>query len=1043
MSTATALPAEVQLAKEKPQGAFCLRTRYALSANSANSWTASSLVSLPLQTGTPGTFTDVKQGCINCTVQITNTNAYVDYLNFGPCGAIIFFDEMRVYSSGTPVEENLRYSETVDLLMEQGGWQDQPYHVYRRNKWRANNGCAKDRHLNFVKPSMVDSTGCPMFGRTPFMDKNSAVYHPASIAFGYIPEAGQTGNAAASVTDLGSKAISLAALGASVDVKFGQIFGTDSAGYFNDDSLQSVDYATLQARTSYATRTTTAGAPTATASAFGTVIAGRNAHVAYLTGSLIPSNSIGAWRHTQVAHYGNAQVDLERTYPWLPCATYTPALWPDYQPSTLQGEVGDDEVDAFIGKTKIAEYFKYLANVRSLPIGLQGSLNGSDTIPIDRSYAEPGLALTASSGGSTSAGNNSYVEYRVSMPFVSGIYGILADKMFPDLLIGANNIRIEFKLASNQKALWLTMDPCRRVPGTVRDFAPFTGSAQGKKRRVEDPKGNGADATTGGNGLCQFASEDAALGCTFAGVCYFQASDVTSYGNGAGVAATGTATKGNGAIVPYSNMYTSTCAMGEDFIAPINSVIIHAAPGNGYVSMNGRNGGEIATGISGFTTSTRSELPKPQYVPCAQPWLQKAFTTGLPGAVAEVLSIYVNERDSCYGTYLPASVPQTRRCQVSSRLGVSDNFNNAGVTVFAIRDLQYIGEQVQLDDISTSAIIQHAATSEIVVWTRGFRSFEANCSTGVQQNIILPIQIGQATALYLVFRPSAQLTSQDYYSNSFCNPFTGLSYSNTASVASDFSQNIGKAGRANDVGGNYQLKSTLDTSSMGTFSYQLFSGTKQYPLQPIQTVSEMLVEREKSTHSLHNWNWCSSEAMSLTKWNNPQNALNLTGLSFDPFLDMGFFTTFVPIAALDDQTITQNPYFAIAEVRDDGSTAGVDGVANSSCIRIRGIRQEPFRSVTNNNFIGVLNKFVPPIGTFYLGWDFESWTNHEDLMRTGKFLGQEQLSIRMTGTELMNTTNVLSPSNTVGTTTQIGCTAIVPHVVKLSFVPGGHMLSYY
>ena len=30
-STATALPAEVQLAKEKPQGAFCLRTRYALS----------------------------------------------------------------------------------------------------------------------------------------------------------------------------------------------------------------------------------------------------------------------------------------------------------------------------------------------------------------------------------------------------------------------------------------------------------------------------------------------------------------------------------------------------------------------------------------------------------------------------------------------------------------------------------------------------------------------------------------------------------------------------------------------------------------------------------------------------------------------------------------------------------------------------------------------------------------------------------------------------------------------------------------------------
>ena len=407
------------------------------------------------------------------------------------------------------------------------------------------------------------------------------------------------------------------------------------------------------------------------------------------------------------------------------------------------------------------------------------------------------------------------------------------------------------------------------------------------------------------------------------------------------------------------------------------------------------------------------------------PWAAKSFSAN---------SNYINERASCYGTYLPASVAQTRRCQVSSRLDVSDNFNNAGITVFAIRDLQYIGEQVQLDDISTSAIIQHAATSEIVVWTRGYRSFEANCSVGVQQNIILPIQIGQATALYLVFRAAAQLTSTDYYSNAFYNPFTGLSFSSSSTIASTAGV-IGKSTRSPDVGGIYQLKSTLDTSSMGAFSYQLFSGTKQYPLQPIQTVSEMIVEREKSTHSLHNWNWCSSEAMSLTSWSVPQNALNLTGLCFDPFLDMGFFTTFVPVAALDDQTITQNPFFVIAECDDSGGFKP----------RVRGIRQEPYKAPgSNNGFVGVLNKFVPPIGTFYLGWDFESWTNHEDLMRTGKFLGQEQLSIRMTGCELMNCINVLSPSNgAVGVATQIGCTAIVPHVVKMSFVPGGHMLTYY
>lgn len=29
-----------------------------------------------------------------------------------------------------------------------------------------------DKHINFIKPAMVDATGVPMFGRTPFMVRN-------------------------------------------------------------------------------------------------------------------------------------------------------------------------------------------------------------------------------------------------------------------------------------------------------------------------------------------------------------------------------------------------------------------------------------------------------------------------------------------------------------------------------------------------------------------------------------------------------------------------------------------------------------------------------------------------------------------------------------------------------------------------------------------------------------------------------------------------------------------------------------------------------
>jgi len=367
-------------------------------------------------------------------------------------------------------------------------------------------------------------------------------------------------------------------------------------------------------------------------------------------------------------------------------------------------------------------------------------------------------------------------------------------------------------------------------------------------------------------------------------------------------------------------------------------------------------------------------------------------------------------------------------------LAISDaTFGSSGTTAFAIRDIQYIGEQVQLDDISASAIIQQAATSEIVVWTRGYRGFNANATAGSEQNIILPIQIGQATALYTVFRPTSQTLNFDYYSNSFVCPFVGLSFDGSKTgVDAATGAYFGRNGRQADVGGLYTINSTLDTQNQGLFSYQLFSGTRQYPLQPIQTVSDLLVEREKSTHSLHNWSWCGTENMHLISWGKNFNSSTSTGYVFDPFLDLGFFTTFVPTLALDDQTITQNPYFSIAEVNEGGFPMQP----------IRGVRQAPVAVSTQSQFVGVLNQFVPPIGTFFLGWDFESWTNHDDLMRTGKFLGQEQLTLRMTGCKLME---ALNPASSYGPPLPqpISVTAIVPHVVKLSFVPGGHMLSYY
>ena len=1002
LNTATALPAEVQLGREKPQGAFCLRSRYSLSANSASSWNAGTTLSIPLQTGTPGTFTDVKQGIIQATIQITNNNPYVDYLNFGPSGAMILFDEMRIYSSGTPIEENLRYSETADLLTIQGGHQCRPFHVYRRNNWRANNGNAGDKHVNFIKPAMVDGLGVPMHGRTPFMDKNSAVYCPPSIQFGQsgigvaAPGAISVFGASNNLAGIQNSVGTTGGLGTTVESKCFFDSGFAATAASNAPFIINLGVDIPVSNLGYALVADAVGDATVNMSGIymGKTYAGGMKHrTAFHTQPAAAATSLEGpptdhlpYKNTQFARTNglNTSLNINDTLALRTAAVYCPSQWPDYQPSTLLGEFDDEEVNNILGKAKVSEYMKYLCNVRSLPIGVTGK------IAVGTSYYQTNTPLDAAAGSSTNAPANSYTQYRVSMPFLSGIYGIFAEKMFPDMLIGANNIRIEFKLAQNAKALWTTMDPCRRVPGTLRDFVPFTGTLTGPR--------NVATTDGGANlydGIPRINPAVAGLGCGLSGVFF----------NGL---YTGTSR------IVGTEMYNTDSAMGLDLASPQFNVGNVGTPGafvvNAVPKANQLSQGAL---IGGFSYEHVTNLPKPQWVPSATPWLKA------PGDITSV----VNENAACWGTYLPASQAQVRRCQMSTRLqATTDNFNNVGTTIFSIRDIQYIGEQVQLDDVVTSAIIQSAATSEIVVWTRGFRSFEAATDNANQQNIILPIQIGQAEALYLLFRPAVITTSYDYYSNAFYCPFVGLSYAKPADV---------------DVGGTYTLTSSLDSASQGQFSYQLFSGTKQYPLQPIQTVSEMITEREKSIHSLHNWDWCTTENMSLCRWGSKIGATSADqGLDYDPFIDFGYLTTFVPVYALDDQTITQNPYLQVAEALEAD-------IEYSTRSRVRGTRMPTTTAPgIGNVFSGVLNEFVSPIGSFYLGWDFESWTNHQDMMRTGKFLGQEQLSIRMTGTFLCSANNMQTFGGQ-GQAANVMCIAIVPHVVKLSFVPGGHLLSYY
>ena len=122
-----------------------------------------------------------------------------------------------------------------------------------------------------------------------------------------------------------------------------------------------------------------------------------------------------------------------------------------------------------------------------------------------------------------------------------------------------------------------------------------------------------------------------------------------------------------------------------------------------------------------------------------------------------------------------------------------------------------------------------------------------------------------------------------------------------------------------------------------------------------------------------------------------------------------FLTPYIPIEALDDQTITDNVLY-----RDYGLTA-------------------------NNRGLFVLNEFVPPISKFMLGFDLETFPNQSDMARSGRYLGNGPVTLIMTETVATANKSV----NTLGQADTYNAIAVVLFDIRFSIMSGGQVLSYY
>ena len=74
-----------------------------------------------------------------------------------------------------------------------------------------------------------------------------------------------------------------------------------------------------------------------------------------------------------------------------------------------------------------------------------------------------------------STGLSSVQTFTVALPIFSGLIGVWAEKAFPTMLIAPGSFYIQIRFAKVSQAFQFSMDPCRRIFGTYRDYVPSYG----------------------------------------------------------------------------------------------------------------------------------------------------------------------------------------------------------------------------------------------------------------------------------------------------------------------------------------------------------------------------------------------------------------------------------------------------------------------------------------------------------------------------------------------------------------------------------------
>lgn len=1086
-----AMPAALELEASRRNGIPAFRREVVHNTTTQNEYRPGELCYIPMDTGAAGAFMDVACTRLEFTVVIRNKNYFTDFISLPRCGWNVLIQEFAIELNNGLHELNRHYAECIELDMIKRGENRTPFEITRSNPWKPAGGTAGRLHINFIKPSMVTQMGLPHNVQYSPLSTITSATTPDSMSQSYLlwsqpfirEGCGRIGNNTLSSNSalIHGDNINLT----SNTMEVAQTFWEDRLGR---DPYQKVSHVAY-----IATGGDTEEGPVmigADGSFNDTVIftGGDTAFRNVESNARIYGQPYGAHlrslaRQSPASDYDISLYSLSygQSMP-----SYSPGMWPAKQPTDLN--LLQKEYEQNIRLINADNVFNYYANCKNIPVGIPVSLQGDET----------GKGTIWGSGLKTKFPISQYgyeTEFQVSVKIYSSLIGLLADRWFPELVVPQGRMRVRLRFQEPNVAFQTLMDPCRRVPGTSRDFIPnygLTGSysadvtvtpADEERQDVlQLPTYQTVLTQTGLSGIGgTSAVEKLMAGIHPIMVADYEAGSVFvdaialgkfpipvlnlrslqmpflgGMGAHAGLPSNFPTKAISGMFEPMnqamstasSNVGTlATTLRGGTYEGGIGGTVMankalwelyanaeFGCPPNMFyrtdvddpikagkeatekdippvsvaqydyyrfpTDFNNRHVFGLNTGPVPLIQSTPAYIkgklqnpytnnprnlysttedsyqhnpcwnpfcyPIPQYLPMKDPWNKQDSRT------IDVQD-FVDEAEVCFGTFLESSVAQVRRSHSALfPLKVPDVVTsglNERLT-YIVRNIQIVTQQIVLPRGTALSIVENALDGGITMECRAWKEMETMLPQAESQKHLINMAAAFATDITFLFRPVSTYQGDrayGYNSFSFYNPFTAFTFELEQGTTSDLVYNA--------LGGEAIYYNECVISTRVPFDIQLQISSELLPRTPIDTINSLI----------RNVRWgdqvfSDRDYMELNPHLVP-SYMTSKGMAINTLQD-GFWACYLPIECLNDQSITDNPFFTSAEL--------------SLRKKLRGARATG----------GSLPFFKPLDGTFHLSFNFEAYMGQSDRIRTGIPIVNNNMFLKMEKCHLARTEQV-------------------------------------